>query len=201
MADAVAEKKPEAAAPKPRFTARLRYARISARKMRYVVDLIRGKDYNSAVAILRVCSKRGAMFCKKLLESAVANAADFASNRNLDLDANTLHVVEARVDPGPIIKRSRPSSVRRPVMIKKRLCHVFLALEERELKESRRERARRQRQERQKKQAAKPGAPGGAPEAPAAEKSGPEAKAPRPPRAGKGKAGPPGPAQGKEEKK
>ena len=70
--------KPEGAAPeaKPRFTARLRYARISARKMRYVVDLIRGKDYNSAIAILRSCAKRGATFCKKLLESAFGNAAD-----------------------------------------------------------------------------------------------------------------------------
>ena len=150
---AVAAKKPEAPA-RPRFTARLRYARISARKMRYVVDLIRGKDYNSAVAILRVCSKRGAMFVKKLLESAVGNATDLSTTRNLDLDANRLHIVEARVDGGPIIKRWRAASVRRPNQIKKRLCHVFLALEERDLKETRRDRTKRQKQDRQKKQAA-----------------------------------------------
>jgi large subunit ribosomal protein L22 len=154
MAEAAAEKKEEAA-PKPRrFTARLRHARISARKMRYVVDLVRGKDYNSAIAILRACPKRGAGFCKKLLESAYENAMDNARSRNLDIDGNKLHLVEARVDPGPIIKRWRPSSVRRPVMIKKRLCHVVFGLEERELRESRRERTRRQKQERQKKQAA-----------------------------------------------
>jgi large subunit ribosomal protein L22 len=180
MADPVAEKKDGGAVPakagekapappKPRFTARLRYARISARKMRSVIDLIRGKDYNSALSILRVCSKRGAMFCKKLLESAFGNATDFTSARDLDLDGNKLHVVEARVDPGPIIKRWRPSSVRRPYMIKKRLCHVFVALEERELKESRREKAKRQRQERQKKQSAEKAAAKAAPPAGKAE--------------------------------
>lgn len=140
-------------APKPRFTARLRYARISARKMRYVADLIRGKDYNTAIAILRSCPKRGAPFCKKLLESAFGNATEIAQARNWDLDGNRLHVVEIRVDPGPIIKRWRPSSVRRPNPIKKRLCHVFVALQEREPKESRRERAKRRRQEGLKKAA------------------------------------------------
>ena len=182
MVDAVAEKKPEqpAAAPaaKPRFTARLRYARISARKMRYVVDLIRGKDYNSAIAILRSCPKRGAMFCKKLLESAFGNASDIINTRELDIDVNKLHVVEARVDPGPIIKRWRPSSVRRPNMIKKRLCHVIFALEERDLKESRRDRAKRQKQERQRqKSQAAPAAAAAPAEKPAPKKDkGPEEK-------------------------
>ena len=154
MADAAAVKKtPDAATPPaapPRFVARLRYARISERKMRYVVDLVRGKDYNSAIAILRSCGKRGAMFAKKVLESAFGNAADLINNRQLEVDVNKLHVVEARVDPGPIIKRWRASSQRRPLMIQKRMCHVFFALEEKTLKESRRERSRRQKQDRQK---------------------------------------------------
>ncbi len=144
-----APERPAPAAPPPRFTARLRYARISARKMRYVVDLIRGKDYNSAVSILRVCSRRGAMFCKKLLESAYGNAVEIAKTRNADLDGNRLHLVEARVDGGPIIKRWRPSSSRRPTAIKKRTCHVTFCLEERDLKETRGERAKRRKQERQ----------------------------------------------------
>jgi large subunit ribosomal protein L22 len=197
---AAAPKAPEVApaAPKARFTARLRYARISARKMRYVVDLIRGKDYNSAISILRVCPKRGAMFCKKLLESAFGNATEIAQSRNMDLDGNKLHVVEARVDPGPIIKRWRPSSVRRPNQIKKRMCHVTVALEERELKESRRDRAKRQRQDRQKKPAAPK--PAAAPEAQA-----PAAPAEKPPAAhdpkktGRKKAG--GEEGGKKEEK
>ena len=142
-------------AARPRFSARLRFARMSARKMRYVVDLIRGKDYNSALGILRVCSKRGAPFCKKLLESAYENAMDMARTRDLDIDGNKLHVVEALVDGGPIIKRWRPSSQRRPNMIKKRTCHVTFILEERELKEPKRERARRQRRDRQQAEQAK----------------------------------------------
>ena len=155
----------KAEAPKPRFMARLRYARMSARKMRYVVDLVRGKDFNSALAILRVCSKRGAPFCKKLLESAAANALDFARNKNLDIDANSLHLVEARVEGGPIIKRWRPSSQRRPTMIKKRMCHVTFILEERPLKESKRDRSKRQKQDRTK--AKKAGAAGAAKAVPA----------------------------------
>src|SRR5262245_54299972 len=157
--------------PKQRFTARLRYARMSARKMRYVVDLIRGKDYNSALAILRVCSKRAAPFCKKLLESAAANALDIAREKKLDVDANALTLVEARVEGGPIIKRWRPSSVRRPTMIKKRMCHVTFVLEERPVKESKRDRSKRQKQERSK---AKKSAPPASAKAPAADKA-PEA--------------------------
>ena len=145
---------PAAPAIKPRFTARLRYARISARKMRYVVDLIRGKDYNSAISILRSCSKRGAPFCKKLLESAFGNATNQINEQQLEVDVNKLHVVEARVDPGPIIKRWRASSQRRPTMIKKRLCHVIFTLEERDLKEARTDRTKRQKQERQRTAAA-----------------------------------------------
>ena len=199
MAEAVAEKKkpetPQKPAAPPRFTARLRYARISARKMRYVVDLIRGKDYNSAIAILRSCPKRGAMFCKKLLESAFGNAADIINTRELDIDVNKLHVVEARVDPGPIIKRWRASSVRRPNMIKKRLCHVIFSLEERGLKESRRDRTKRQKQDRQRqKSQAAPAGP--APAAPPAAK---EKAPPKPPDEARGK--PHDEARGKEEKK
>ena len=175
MADAAttAPTKPETPASpaiKPRFTARLRYARISARKMRYVVDLVRGKDYNSAISILRSCSKRGAMYCKKLLESAFGNAANQINEQQLEVDVNKLHVVEARVDPGPIIKRWRASSQRRPTMIKKRLCHVIFALEERDLKESRGERSKRQKQERQRAAAAqKAAAKKDQPAAPAAD--------------------------------
>lgn len=174
MADAaVVATKPEAApavpAGKPRFTARLRHARISARKMRYVVDLIRGKDYNSAIAILRSCSKRGAMFCKKLLESAFGNASDIISSKDLEVDVNKLHVVEARVDPGPIIKRWRASSQRRPTMIKKRLCHVIFTLQEKDLKETKVDRSKRQKQDRQRSAAAQKSAASAAavkPEAP-----------------------------------
>jgi len=143
--------------------------------MRYVVDFIRGKDYNSAIAILRSCSKRGAPFCKKLLESAFGNAADIINTKQLEVDVNKLHLVEARVDPGPIIKRWRASSQRRPTMIKKRLCHVIFTLEERDLKESRTDKAKRQKQDRQRQAAAQKAAAKKEGAAPAAEAK-PEAK-------------------------
>jgi large subunit ribosomal protein L22 len=146
MAD-VAEKAPE---KKMRFPARLQLARISPRKMRYVVDLIRGKDFNSAITILRHCSKRGAPFCKKLIESAYANAMDTARAMNLDIDGNALHLVEARVDAGPIIKRWRPSSARKPQPIQKKTAHLTFILQERELKISKSEKARQKRQELQR---------------------------------------------------
>ena len=193
----MAEAAPVTTAEKaPRFTAKLRNARIAPRKMRYVVDLIRGKDFNSAIAILRVCPKRGAMFCKKLLESAYENAMDLARNRNLDVDGNKLHLVEARVDPGPTMKRWRPSSVRRPTQILKRMCHVIFALEERELKEGRRDRARRQKQERQKRQAEEKAAKKAATAGEGTPKSKKEDK-PSPPK-GSGKKGP---TSGPKEKK
>jgi large subunit ribosomal protein L22 len=172
MADAAATVAAPATGRK--FVARLRFARMSARKMRYVVDLIRGKDYNSALGILRVCTKRGAPMCKKLIESAYENAMDIARNGNLDIDGNRLHLVTAMVDGGPIIKRWRPSSTRRPTMIKKRTCHVTFVLEERDLKESKKDRAKKSRQERKKaadakKPAAKIEAKPAAPAAPKTE--------------------------------
>jgi folate-dependent phosphoribosylglycinamide formyltransferase PurN len=88
---------------------------------------------------------------------------------------NKLHVVEARVDPGPIIKRWRASSQRRPTMIKKRLCHVIFTLEERDLKESRTDKAKRQKQDRQRQAAAQKAAAKKEGAAPAAEAK-PEAK-------------------------
>ena len=179
-------KKPAEGSPAPasaaarKYLARLRYARISPRKMRYVVDLVRGKDYNSAIGILRACSKRGAPFCKKLLESAYENAMDRARNENLDIDGNRLHLVQAFVDGGPIIKRWRPSSTRRPTMIKKRTCHVTFILEERDLKESKRDRAKRQKQERKAQDKAKaPAAPKAEPK-PAPPKPEAKAEAPKP---------------------
>ena len=181
MADTATAPAPQKAAEKQRFSARLRYARISARKMRYVVDLIRGKDFNSALAILRVCSRRGAPFCKKLLESAAANAIDFARAKNLDIDANSLHLVEARVDNGPIIKRWRPSSTRRPTMIKKRMCHVTFILEERELKESKKDKSKRKRQDRQKAKKAATGKGASAAKAPDARPAPPPAAGDKPP--------------------
>jgi large subunit ribosomal protein L22 len=124
-----------------RFTARLRYARISERKMRLVTDQIRGKDVNMADNILKASSKRGAYYQRKLLQSALANAT-FQNPK--DLDVNNLTVVRAEITPGPIMKRTRPSSERRPYLIRKRTCHGIIVLEEREPKLPKKDRGKKQ---------------------------------------------------------
>lgn len=146
---------------KPQFRAKLRHARISPQKLRQVVDLIRGKDYNSAFSILRASSRRGAMFCRKVLESAMANAnyikwnpdkvqkrmKEYPADALRELDVDKLHVVEARVDPGPKLKRWRPSSMRRPTRIVKPFSHLVIVLAEREPKLSKREKKKQRRRE------------------------------------------------------
>lgn len=133
-----------------KFTAKLRHARITPRKLRLVVDLIRGKDYNSAEAILRAQTRRGVYFVRKLLKSAFENAVNKIREKNLEVDVNKLHVVEARVDPGKMIKRWRTAPMGRGVPIKKRMSHISIVLEERELKLSKKELRKQNRAARKK---------------------------------------------------
>jgi large subunit ribosomal protein L22 len=126
--------------------ARLRFARITPRKLRYVVDLIRGKDYNTAVAILRTVPNRGAYFTLKLLQSAMANAIYVSGEKRFDINVDKLHIVDVRVDPGPMFKRWRPMSMARAGLIKKRTSHLTIVLEEREPKETKKERAKRRKE-------------------------------------------------------
>jgi large subunit ribosomal protein L22 len=124
------------------FKAKLRFARITPRKLRYVVDLIRGKDYNSAIAILRIVAKRGAYFVRKVLKSAMDNATSIIREKNLDIDVDKLHVVKAWVDQGPMFRRWRPASMGRAVQIRKRTSHLTIVLEEKEPRQSKRERSK-----------------------------------------------------------
>ncbi len=116
------------------YTYRLRYVRISPRKLRYVVDLIRGKYVNSADSTLKFCNKRGAPMCRKLLLSAIAGTSELADKRRTDLDVNKLYVHEIRVDSGPthprFTRRTKPG-FRRPYLIRKRWSHLILVLKER----------------------------------------------------------------------
>lgn len=107
------------------WTAKHRFARISERKARLVVDLIRGRRCDEAVEILRFTPKRAAFFVDRVLKSAMANAneAEAAMNR--------LYVAEARVDPGPIIKRFQPKDRGRAHPIHKRTSHIVITVEER----------------------------------------------------------------------
>ncbi len=103
-----------------------RFARISDRKARRVVDLIRGMPCDAAVELLRFTPQRGAAFVRKVLESAMANANE------QEADMRRLYVAEARVDPGPIIKRWRPKDRGRAHPIRKRTSHITIVVDERE---------------------------------------------------------------------
>lgn len=92
-----------------------RTVRIAPRKVRLVVDLIRGKQVGEAVAILRHTPKAASPVVEKVLKSAVANA-----EHNYDLDINSLVVSEVFVDEGPTLKRFRPRAQGRASAINKR---------------------------------------------------------------------------------
>jgi large subunit ribosomal protein L22 len=101
-----------------------RFARISARKVRPLADLIRGKFADDALDILRYQPHRGARLLEKVLKSALANAEDRRA-QNL----HHLLVIEARVDEGPMVKRMRPHARGMASIIKKRMSHIRVALE------------------------------------------------------------------------
>lgn len=103
-----------------------RYARISERKARLVADLIRGRSCDEALALLQFTHQRGAAFINKVLRSAMANANE------QEASMNRLFVSEARVDPGPIIKRWHPKDRGRAHPIQKRTSHIHVCVDERE---------------------------------------------------------------------
>ena len=108
------------------FVAKQRYARIAPRKARLVMDLIRGRNVNDALAILGFNKKRAAMLIDKVVRSAVANA----SEKEADTDA--LYVKACWVDPGPVMKRFQPKDRGKAYAIQKKMSHLVVALEERQ---------------------------------------------------------------------
>lgn len=102
-----------------------RYVRISPRKARLVVDLIRGKRVDEAFAILRHTPRAASPILEKLLNSAIANA-----EHNYSLDVNNLVISDAFVNDGPIMKRYQPRAQGRPFMIRKRTSHITLVVSE-----------------------------------------------------------------------
>ena len=105
--------------------AHLRYARISPRKVSIVLDLIRNKPVDYAMAVLENTPKAACEYLIKLLKSAMANAVN-----NYQMDASKLYVSECFVCPGPILKRIRPMSKGRAYRIEKRSSHVTIVLSE-----------------------------------------------------------------------
>jgi large subunit ribosomal protein L22 len=106
-----------------------RYQRISPRKARIIVDLVRGRDAAEALQLLDYTPKAGAPFVKKLIASALANARH--KKPQVDLDA--LFISVASVDKGPDqhMSRWRPRAMGRATQIVKRLSHIHIELDER----------------------------------------------------------------------
>ena len=103
-----------------------RTVRQSPRKMRLVVDLIRGRGVNEAFAILKFSKKGAAKQISKVLLSAVANAREHALKGDERLDEDALFVKAAWVDEGPSLKRWMPAAQGRATPIKKRTSHVHV---------------------------------------------------------------------------
>ncbi len=106
-------------------TAKLRYLRITPRKVRVVADLIRGKKVDQALAQLAFVEKRAAEPLAKLLRSAVANA-EVASKNQVDVDQ--LRVKSLMVDQGPSLRRYMPRAMGRAFKILKKTSHVALTV-------------------------------------------------------------------------
>ena len=105
--------------------AQLRHARISARKAKIVIDLIKGKKANEAIAILKYTNKAAAPMIEKLLKSAIANAVN-----NHSMDETKLYVAEAYANQGPTMKRIMPRAQGRANRIRKRTSHITIVLKE-----------------------------------------------------------------------
>ncbi|NEU32468.1 50S ribosomal protein L22 [bacterium LRH843] len=99
--------------------------RIAPRKVRLVVDLIRGKHVGEAVAILRHTPKAASPVVEKLLNSAIANA-----EHNYEMEPNNLVISEVYVDEGVTLKRFRPRAMGRASRINKRSSHITLVVTE-----------------------------------------------------------------------
>ncbi len=104
----------------------LKYAKVTPRKARRVVDLIRGKKAGTALLSLRFMPYRAARHIEKLLKSAMANAEQKSANT----DAESLVISRAFVDQGSTMKRIEQRSMGRANVIKKRSCHITLILTE-----------------------------------------------------------------------
>ena len=105
--------------------ASLNYARISARKVKIVADLIRGKKVSEALSIVKFTPKASAEIIEKLLKSAVANAEN-----NHDMKQETLYIAEIYANQGPTLKRIRPAAKGSAVRIRKRTSHITIVLRE-----------------------------------------------------------------------
>ena len=105
--------------------ATLKYARISSRKVKIVADLIRGKNAEDALAIVKFTPKASSEIIEKLLKSAMANAEN-----NHGMNVSKLYVAEIYANQGPTLRRIRPAAKGSAVRIRKRTSHITIVLRE-----------------------------------------------------------------------
>jgi len=108
-----------------KITAKLNYLRIAPRKMRLLVDLIRGEKIEKAIILLDFSIKKGSKPLKKVLEQAIANAEN-----NFQLEKSSLYISKITIDEGPKLKRWRARARGRAARIEKKTSHVSLTLSE-----------------------------------------------------------------------
>ena len=112
------------------FKASHRGARISPRKVRPLADQVRGKFVDEALDILRYQPQRGARMLEDVIRSAVANAQDPDQNPGRIVSEKDLFIAEAAIDGGPMFKRLRPRARGMAFVIKKRMSHIRVKIEE-----------------------------------------------------------------------
>jgi large subunit ribosomal protein L22 len=114
------------------FRAEAKFQRVSPQKARLVLDLIKGRGVEEALAVAAFTKKRIAPVIHKLLTSAVDNAKYLSGEQGLDIDVDNLYVKLALANDGPRMKRIRPAPMGRAFRYQRRLTHIVLSVAERE---------------------------------------------------------------------
>jgi large subunit ribosomal protein L22 len=109
------------------YQSKHRFARIAPRKARLLMDLIRGRDVDDAINMLKFSKQRASGMIEKVVRSAVANATEQSTAPS----RNTFYVAKAWVDPGPTIKRFQPKDRGKAYSIMKRTSHLVVTIDER----------------------------------------------------------------------
>lgn len=110
-----------------RPSAKLSFARMSVQKACFVLDAIRGKDVDTALAIVTYNPRYASSVVLKLLNSAIANAEN-----NNGMDRSNLYVAECYANKGPTMKRIHPRAQGRAYRIEKRMSHITIVLDEKQ---------------------------------------------------------------------
>ena len=106
--------------------AHVKHIRISPKKAKLIIDQVRGRDLEEALAILRLTPHAASPVLTKLIESAAANAVN-----NLEMNRDTLYIAEIFANPGPTLKRFRPKARGSATQILRRTSHFSVVLDER----------------------------------------------------------------------